>query len=142
MGRRFLRGIVRGKLAPSKIVTRRGSIDEGTLSETKSANYTVDAQDSGKVINIDTDAKIMTLPATALGLTVTFRNIGADGGVAINLSPNASDQIIGADLSALDDKDLINTKATAKYGDFVTLIGDGADGWYIQSMQGTWAREA
>ncbi len=124
---------------------RPGEVDEfgGTAPrETKSDNYTVDALDSGKIIYVDTDAKTITLPATDAGLTVTFVNAGSYGTVALTISPNAVDKIMGNDITAADDKDLINTKATAQRGDFVTLVGDGADGWFITAQRGTWAREA
>ncbi len=111
-------------------------------SQTKSANYTMTAPDSGKETIIDTDAKTITLPATVVGYTYKFVNGGADGAVAINISPNASDKIMGAGLTSADNKDLINTKTTAMKGDYVVLVGDGAIGWYVQEMVGTWAREA
>lgn len=111
-------------------------------SVTKSDNYTVLATDSGKIIDVDTDAKTITLPATVLGLTVTIRNAGADGAVAVTVSPAAADKIVGNGEAGVDNKDIVNTKATAKNGDYVTLVGDGADGWYIQAIKGTWAAEA
>jgi len=109
---------------------------------TKSADYTLTKADSGKVIYVDTDGKVLTLPSTAPGLTFTIENAGADGAVGFSLSPAAADQIQGAGLTAADNKDLINTKATAKKGDRVTVIGDGVDGWYIHEQIGTFAREA
>lgn len=111
-------------------------------STTKSDNYTVLATDSGKIIDVDTDAKTITLPSTVLGLTVTIRNAGADGAVAVTVSPAAADKIVGNGEAGVDNKDIINTKATAKNGDYVTLVGDGVDGWYIQAIKGTWAAEA
>lgn len=111
-------------------------------SQTKSANYTMTAADSGYETIIDTDAKTITLPSTAVGLTYKFVNGGADGAVAVTISPAALDKIQGVGLTSADNKDLINTKATAKKGDYVVLVADGADGWFIQEMVGTWAREA
>lgn len=111
------------------------------VTQTKSANYTMTAADSGYATYIDTDAFTITLPATVAGLTYTFVNAGADGAVAITLSPNASDKIQGVGLSAADDKDVVNTKATARKGDMIRIVGDGTDGWLIQEMRGTWARE-
>lgn len=108
---------------------------------TVSADTTLDAADCGIVQIVDTDAKIVTLPATAAGLSYTIVNGGADGAVLVSISPNAVDKITGAGLTPADDKDLLNTKATAKKGDYVTLIADGADGWVISRMAGTWARE-
>lgn len=112
------------------------------ISVTKSATYSVLIADSGYLFNIDTDAFTLTLPATVIGMRYTFRNVGADGAVLVTLAPNASDKIQGVGISALDNKALLNTKATAKYGDFVTLVADGVDGWFVHEMRGIWARAA
>jgi hypothetical protein len=124
---------------------RPGEVDEfgpNALRETKSDNYTVDAQDSGKIIYVDTDAKTITLPAVEAGIQITVVNAGPFGTVAVTISPNAADMIEGADLTGADDKDIVNTKATAQRGDFVTLLGANADGWMVIAQRGTWAREA
>lgn len=124
---------------------RPGEYDEfgpNTQRETKSANYTVDAEDYGKIIYIDTDAKVITLPAIATSGWVTFVNAGGFGTVIITLSPDANDKIMGPDIAGTDNKDLINTKATAQRGDFVTLKYGTAEGWMVTAMRGTWAEEA
>jgi hypothetical protein len=108
------------------------------LRETKSDNYTVDAADGGKIIYVDTDAKTITMPATALGLIVTIVNAGADAAVLITIAMSTDDKVIGADLTAADNASLTNTKATARRGDFVTLVGDGSLGWYIKAKRGIW----
>jgi hypothetical protein len=112
------------------------------LRLTKSAAYTIAATDSGKIIFVDTTA-VITLPATAVGLIFTLVCAGADGVVEITIAPNASDMIVGADLTGANDKDLVNTLATARRGDFVTLIGDGAAavGWSVVAKRGTWTRQ-
>lgn len=114
------------------------------VSQTKSGNYTMTAADSGYITYIDTDAVVITLPATVVGYTYTFVNAGADGAVGFSISPNASDQIAGVGLTAADNKDIVNTKATARRGDMVRIVADGTAGvgWIIQEMRGTWAREA
>lgn len=114
------------------------------VHETKSDNYTVDILDTGKVIHVDTDAKAITLPAIATGCDIIFVNDGADGAVAVNIDPAAADKIQGPDIAGADNKDLINTKATAIRGDFVHLVGnDNADGWIVgpYGMRGIWATE-
>jgi hypothetical protein len=108
---------------------------------TKTDDYTVLVTESGYVFKIATDGKKFTLPATAKGLTYTFVNTGADGANIITVSPDAADKIMGGGLAAVDNKDLINTKATAKKYDFATIVGDGADGWVITDKQGIWAAE-
>ncbi len=114
-----------------------------TVRATISADTTLDATHTGKLLWVDTNAKIITLPAIATGLDgVMIVNGGSYGTVAVNISPNASDMILGPDITGADNKDLINTKATAQRGDFVVLGGNDADGYAVQAMRGTWAREA
>lgn len=114
-----------------------------TVREVKSANYTLDAEDSGKLLWIDTDAFTLTLPAIATGVDgVMIVNGGSYGAVAVTISPQAADMILGPDITGADDKDLINTKATAQRGDYVVIGGNDADGYSVQEMRGTWARQA
>jgi len=124
---------------------RTREVDEfgpNALRETKSDNYTVDALDSGKIIYVDTDAKVITLPAVEAGIEITLVNAGGFGTVLLTIAPNAADMIEGADLTGANDKDLVNTKATAQRGDFVKLLGANADGWMVTAQRGTWARQA
>ena len=123
---------------------RPGECDEfgpSAVRETKSDNYTVDALDSGKIIYVDTDAKTITLPAVEAGIQLTLVNAGSYGTVALTVSPNANDMIEGVDITGADNKDYVNTKATAQRGDFITLLGANADGWMVTAKRGTWARE-
>lgn len=112
-------------------------------SVAKEANYTVIiTTDSGKTFTSETDGVVFTLPAIAIGNTITFVNNAADGANELTISPNASDGITYAG-SSTDDKDLINTKATSKRGDFVTLASlDGAVAWQVVDARGIWAKEA
>ena len=111
--------------------------------ETISDNKTLDALDTGKVFFVDTDAKVVTLPATAVaGGFIKIVNIGADGAVLVAVSPAAADKIMGPDLGGTDDKDHLNTKATARRGDYVVLTSGHADGWVVDAQRGTWATEA
>jgi len=114
----------------------------GKLLETLSASTkTLDAQDTGKTIFVTVDS-VVTLPATATALDgVSLVCMGPFGTVQISASPNASDKIMGPDLAGTDDKDLINTKATARRGDFVTLRAGHTDGYTVVGIKGTWASE-
>lgn len=112
--------------------------------ETVSANKTLDIEDNGKVFFVDTDAKVITLPAVATPVNCTIVNIGAYGTVAVNVSPNANDGIHAPDIGYTDNKDHINTKATAQRGDLVvisTAAGD-ANGSAVLNQVGVWAQEA
>lgn len=98
---------------------------------TKSGAYTVVAADSGTVINVTASATI-TLPATVVGIAPIIR-VGADG-ITVTIAPNASDNIYGGQLTAVDNKALILTNAPA--GSYVQLIADGttAGGWAIARL--------
>jgi hypothetical protein len=118
---------------------------------------TISEGGSTKDYSIATDALVITLPAITadnLGLEYTFRNTGADGNNIITLSPAATDGINGGfpfvtgstasmnRASGTVNKDFINTKATSKKGDFVTIKAVALTAWYIQGGQGVWASEA
>jgi hypothetical protein len=98
--------------------------------------------DCGVVQVVTVDAKVVSLPPTAVGLEFEIENGGADGAVLVTVSPDAADQIAGAGLAAADDKDILNTKVTAKKGDRVRLVANGAAGWVLVEKVGAWARQA
>lgn len=114
-----------------------------------SANKTLakDA-DAGIVQNVIADGKTITLPAAAAGLIFRVRNggaapsgaptgSGADGSVAVTIAPNGTDTIGGAGRTTAN-SNLVNTKATSRVGDEVTLLGvSGA--WTITDIKGIWA---
>ncbi len=120
-----------------------GSFFVDSRAVQKDANYTViTTTDSGKTFTSTLDGIVYTLPAIAIGNTITFVNLAPDGAAALNISPAAADGITYAG-TQVDDKDLINTKATAKRGDFVTLASlDGTAAWQVVAARGIWAKEA
>ena len=115
---------------------------EGVNIETKTSNYTVTTADSGKTFVSSTDGVVFTLPAIAVGYSFKFVNNAPDGTNALTLSPNANDGITYAG-SSTDNKDLINTKATSKQGDYVVIASlDGTTAWQVTEVRGTFAKEA
>ena len=109
----------------------------------------VDANQAGGEFNVATDALVITLPtidANNIGMEFTFRNTGADGNNIITLSPASTDAIHGtvAAISSggVDNKDWINTKATANKGDWCTLKAVALTDWYLTGGDGVWASEA
>jgi len=138
------------------------SISNQAVRERRQTNVLTTTQSiseggSTKDYSIATDALVITLPAITadnLGLEYTFRNTGADGNNIITLSPAATDGINGGfpfvtgstasmnRASGTVNKDFINTKATSKRGDFVTIKAVALTAWYIQGGQGVWASEA
>lgn len=114
-----------------------------SVREALTSTKTFDAEDSGKLFWATGDATALTLPAIAAGLSgLTIVSGGAFGSQATTIDPNASDMILGPDITGADNKDLINTKATQRRGDFVELIAGDADGYMVVKMRGIWAREA
>lgn len=111
------------------------------VRETISDNKTLDIEDNGKCFFVDTDAKVISLPAVATPVNCRIVNIGAFGTVLVAISPTANDKIQGPDLPGADNKDLLNTKATACRGDFVTIATGDANGALVTQMRGTWATE-
>ena len=115
---------------------------EGVNIETKTSNYTVTTGDSGKTFVSATDGVVFTLPAIATGAVFKFVNAAEDGTNTLTISPNASDGIQYAG-SATDDKDLINTKATSKQGDYVVIASlDSTTNWSVTEVRGVFAKES
>ena len=136
MAQTLFRGpVLQGKFNEAGIVT-------GFNLENKKANYSVVVGDSGKTFTSSTDGVVFTLPAIAIGYVFTFVNTASDGSNTLTISPNANDGILYAG-SLTDDKDLINTKATSKVGDFVTLASlNSLVFWTVVDAQGVFAKEA
>jgi hypothetical protein len=112
-----------------------------SVREAITVDKTLDIQDNGKLFVVTVDAKIITMPAVATPVNCVIMNGGAFGAVAVNISPDAADKIQGPDLPGTNDKDLINTKATARRGDFVKLVTGDANGPIVSELRGTWATE-
>lgn len=110
-----------------------------SVRETISDNKTLDIEDNGKLFWVDTDAKVVTLPAVATPVNCAIVNGGAFGSVFLKISPAAADKIQGPDLPGTDNTALGNTKATARRGDFVVLGTGDANGPIVRSLRGTWA---
>lgn len=114
---------------------------------------TLTIADSGYVQNCIYANAVVTLPATATmgvwvvrngGVPVTSGPAGSgSNGNKISVSPNSADKIQGGvDGTATDDKDLINTAATAQVGDEVTILNVGeTNGPIVAEVKGVWARE-
>lgn len=112
-----------------------------TVREAITVDKTLTIQDNGKLFVVTADAKIITLPAVATPVNCTIMNGGAFGTVAVNVSPDAVDKVQGPNLPGTDNKDLINTKATAQRGDFVRLATGDANGPLAIELAGTWATQ-
>ena len=110
--------------------------------EQKDSNYTVViSTDSGKTFLSNTTDVVFTLPAIAVGNVFTFINTGADAQNNLTVSPDGNDGILYLG-GLVDDKDVINTKATSKVGDYVTIASlNSLVFWTVVDVQGVWAKE-
>ena len=108
------------------------------------ATQTLTLRQSGEKFVGAVDA-VFTLPAAAAatkGVYYEFETGALSTGTGLSISPNAADHIRGNGLTSTDNKDLINTGATDRLGDSVRIYCDGVDGWVIDAIIGTWAKEA
>jgi len=124
----------------------QGKFNEGGVTgfnlEAKEANYTVVNGDSGKTFTSKTKDVVFTLPAISIGRVFTFVNTASDGTNNLTISPNASDGILYAG-SLTDDKDIINTQATSKVGDFIVCASlNSTAHWTVVAVQGVFAKES
>ena len=111
-------------------------------AELVAADKTLDIQDVGKQMIVTADAKVITLPAIASGLSFVVVNGMNDGACLVTISPAALDLIAGPDVAGVDNKDWLNTKATARCGDRLEFGYKDADGYIVTKVIGTWAQEA
>jgi hypothetical protein len=111
-----------------------------TVRNTISATYTTDIEDTGKTLFVDTDAFVITLLtyAAATAHRIKVVNIGAFGTVAVSIDPAAGDLIAGPDDTGADGGVMVNTKATARRGDYVVLTSGGDNGYIVEEIRGIW----
>ncbi len=102
---------------------------------------TLDSEDIGKLFWVSVTS-VITLPAVATPAQCKIVCGGPFGTVEITLRPQAADSIEGPDITAADDKDVVNTLATARRGDFAKLGTVDANGYQLTELRGIWAREA
>lgn len=112
-----------------------------SVREAISTDKTLDIEDNGKLFWVSADAQTVTMPAVATPVNCAIVNGGAFGTIAVNISPQSDDKIQGPDLPGTNNKDLINTKATAKRGDFAKMVTGDANGPIVAELRGTWATE-
>lgn len=148
-------GVAIAALANKRIYIDRvgsGSASKEILRTAKvitvtSANVTLTPADDGATVIFDTTtARTVNLPATDKNLQFTFvlKQLPASGTHAI--SPVSVDKIFAPGFTAADNKDILATASADAVGDFVTLTGDGLDGYFVtaigEATPDNWAREA
>jgi hypothetical protein len=121
----------------------RDPYGDGRVRATVADNLTLDVEDNGKIFFVTVTAKVVTLPATTVaGMKIKIVNMGAYGAVGVTVGQDGTEKIFGPDIAGTASKDLINTKATSRRGDYVVLSAGHADGWAVNEITGTWATEA
>ena len=126
-----------GQLQGSAPVAVNLAAATATLTKAQSGQKFVGAVDA-----------VFTLPAVASmddkGIFYVFQPGTLSSGTGLSISPNAADAIFGAGLTAVVNKDLINTGGTDAVGDEVRIECTGVPGtgaWKIVDMSGIWAKE-
>lgn len=130
-------------------------LSDGRFAVDVDSAKTLAAVDSGYVQNVIAAAGVCTVPATATPGAWTIRNGGSrvtngpvgtgSNGMLVEVDCNASDTFQGMNVTgtAADGKKLVNTAATARVGDEVSISNTGAtDGPIIRDFKGVWTREA
>jgi hypothetical protein len=111
------------------------------------ASQTLTRAQSGEKFVGAVDA-VFTLPAASAamaGVWYEFETGAVSSGTGLSISPAAADAVAGNGLTAVVNKDLINSGATDRLGDSVRIYCTGVAGtnaWVIESIIGTWAKEA
>lgn len=142
-----LDGVTAGAASASKVVVLGSSAEISGIRRKvnlAAATQTLTAAQSGEKFVGAVDA-VFTLPAAAAGtkgVWYEFETGALSTGTGLSISPAAADHIRGNGFTSVDDKDLINTGATDRLGDSVRLYCDGVDGWVVEAIVGTWAKEA
>jgi len=136
-----------GQVLSTEDVMLRPSHDQGDFyedAEVEGAAKTLDINDSGKVfVCTTTTDSVVTMPATAVHGTFTIINGAQDGDHLTSVDPVSADGIAGWDSGNTDNKGMLNTKATSKAGDYLTVTGSGlTGGLMIAGGRGVWASEA
>jgi len=117
------------------VVINNGDSGKTLLSNTKDVVFTLPSIAVGNVYTF-------TLPSIAVGNVYTFVNTGADGQNNLTINPATLDGILYLG-GLVDNKDLINTLATSKVGDYVTIASlNSIVFWTVVDVQGVWAKES
>lgn len=107
---------------------------------------TLTAAESGKVVVVNAAAtKTITLPSAAAGAGMRFtvtHQVASTSGAGHLVDPAGTDLVRGNGFTPAAGKGAVCTQATSRIGDSITLVSDGVSAWYIESVTGTWAREA
>jgi hypothetical protein len=130
-----------GRPAPHKTTHQSGGSDEldllglVTILTTAIDKLLTAAQVLGQLLLVTATATV-TLPAVIIGATITVYSTTA---AAVMVDPNADDRIVLDGVAGGNGKKITSASGA---GNFVTLVGDSADGWTVIGRSGTWTMES
>jgi hypothetical protein len=93
------------------------------------------AQVLGQLLLVTATATI-TLPAVVIGACITIYSTTE---AAVMVDPNANDRIVLDGAAGGNGKKITSASGA---GNFVTLVGESADGWTVIGRSGTWTMES
>ena len=97
------------------------------------------ATHSGAIIRVTADAKTVTLPIGVVGMEWVVQNAVADAGALVTVDLNGNEIIAGGNLTIAATKAALNTKVTARRGDFIRLVCNvAATSWRCTGLRGIW----
>ena len=136
-------GVTRGQVH----LNERGGLTDDQLHRTyidTAVDLTlVAATHSGGIIRVTADAKTVTLPVGVVGMDWIIENACADGDALVTVDLDGNEIIAGANLDIAATKTALNTKATARRGDYLHLVCNvAATSWRVVGMRGVWATSA
>lgn len=127
-------------------VSQSGATRSKSLIKSLTASATLTPADAGVILVTLTTTAVVTLPSAARagkGATYTIVSVAATAsGVGTTVDIPTGDTMVGNGFTAASGKGAVNTQATSRAGDAITVVSDGVSAWYITNLSGTWAREA
>jgi len=139
-------GQVVGQVLSQDTVLYDPSNEVDFVMEYESAAKTLTTStDSGKAFYVggapSTDV-VVTIPTPAIGDKWKIVNVNQDGDALIQVQPTSADAVAGPDVSGADGKYWVNTKATAKCGDYLIIEYKGAADMIVTEKRGVWTQES
>jgi len=124
-------GSTRASVADSKAISVELQFSYVPTTTLSSASTLSTDQIQGGFIMVSA-AVTITLPAVVIGALITIYSTAAN---AVVVDPANADRII---LDGVDKTDGVAITSASGAGDYVTLLGDSADGWTVIGRSGTW----
>mgnify|MGYP000555741702 CR=1 FL=1 len=111
------------------IVGKAGGVTSGSISSTKTADYTVLSSDNGKTINIDTTSGpiSITMPAPAIDFIVTIKDLmgtSATNKITVSFGSNEIDGTFGLDVISTNYNSVSYTSTANTWTRIANFAGD------------------